>query len=123
MNEFVSKSELLQIRKDDRHGILIFMTNMIPALEVTILVPSFSQESYTYKRAGTGSFGNCTQSSAVRPSLTKDWLFVWEFIDLMISSKDIFASQRLNYLLDIFSLSGILLKNSVVEAWKVVSFV
>ena len=123
MNEFVSKSELLQIRKDDRHGILIFMTNMIPDLEVTILVRSFSKESYTYKRAGTGSFGNCTQSSVVRPSLTKYLLFVWEFIDLMISSKDIFESQRLNYLLDIFSLSGILLKNSVVEAWEVVSLV
>ena len=37
----------------------------------------------------------------------------------MISSKDIFALQRLNYSLGIFLLLGILLKNSALEAFRV----
>ena len=41
----------------------------------------------------------------------------------MTSSKDIFASQRLNYSLDIFFLLGILQRNSAVAALEVVSLV
>ena len=39
----------------------------------------------------------------------------------MISSKDTFVSQRLNCSLNIFFLLGILVKNSVVAAFEVVS--
>ena len=52
-----------------------------------------------------------------------DLLFVWEFIDFMISSKDVYASQNLKSPLDIFVLLGILLKNSVVAALEVVYLV
>ena len=48
-----------------------------------------------------------------------DLLFVWELIDFMISSKDVYASQNLKSPLDIFVLLGILLKNSVVAALEV----
>ena len=46
-------------------------------------------------------------NSAVRPSVPGGLLFVSEFIDFMISSKDISDSQRLKCLLDIFFLLGI----------------
>ena len=39
----------------------------------------------------------------------------------MISSKDIFASQRLNLSLDIFCLLDIFLRNSAVAALEIVS--
>ena len=55
----------------------------------------------------------------MRPWLPPDLLFVSEFIDFMILSKDISASQRLKCLLDIFFLLGILLRNSVVSAVEV----
>ena len=60
--------------------------------------------------------------SFVRPSLAEDLLFVSEFIDFMISSKDISASQRLKCSLDIFFLLGILQTNSVVAAVEVHRF-
>ena len=50
------------------------------------------------------------------PSLPEGLLFVSKFIDFMISSKDISASQRLEGSLDFFFLLGILLTNSVVAA-------
>ena len=61
------------------------------------------------------------QSSAVRPSLPGSLLFVSEFIDFMISSRDISASQRLKWLKikDILFLLGILQTNSVVAALEV----
>ena len=61
------------------------------------------------------------QNSAVRPSLPGSLLFVSEFIDFMISSRDISASQRLKWLKikDILFLLGILQTNSVVAALEV----
>ena len=56
---------------------------------------------------------------AVRPSLHGGLLFVSEFIDFMIVSKDISASQGLKCSLDIFFLLGILQTNSVVAAVEV----
>ena len=55
----------------------------------------------------------------MRPSLSVGLLLVSEFIDFMISSKDISASQRLKYSLDIFFLLGILQTNSIVAAVEV----
>ena len=52
----------------------------------------------------------------MRPSLPGDFLFVSEFIDFMISSKDISLSQRLKCSLDILFLLRILVANSVVAA-------
>ena len=46
--------------------------------------------------------------------ITYRLLFVSEFIDFMISSEDVSASQRLKCSLDIFFLLGISLINSVV---------
>ena len=57
--------------------------------------------------------------SAVRSSLPGDLLCVSEFIDFMILSKDISASQRLKCSLDIFFLSGILQTNSIVAAVEI----
>ena len=54
-----------------------------------------------------------------KPSLPGGLLFVSEFIDFTISSKDIKASQRLKCSLDIFVLLGILQTNSVVAAVEV----
>ena len=61
------------------------------------------------------------QNSVVRPSLRGSLLFVLEFIDFMISSRDISASQRLKWLKikDILFLLGILQANSVVAALEV----
>ena len=59
------------------------------------------------------------QNSAVRPSLPGSLLFVSEFIDFMISSRDISASQRLKCSLDIFFPLGILETNLVVAAAEV----
>ena len=58
--------------------------------------------------------------SAVRPSLPGGLLFVSEFVDFMISSKDISASQRLKCSLDIFFLLGIFRTNVWKFAWCVV---
>ena len=55
----------------------------------------------------------------MRPSLSVGLLLVSEFIDFMISSEDISASQRLKYSLDIFFLLGILQTNSIVAAVEV----
>ena len=85
------------------------------------MVSSFLQESKTSKRTGASLLEKRLQNSVVRPSLLRDLLFVCEFIDFMISSKDIFALQRLNFSLDGFFLLGILLRNSVVAALEVVS--
>ena len=57
--------------------------------------------------------------SAVRSSLPGDLLCVSEFIDFMILSKDISASQRLKCSLDAFFLLRILQTNLVVEAVEV----
>ena len=65
---------------------------------------------------------NMAKNSAVSPSLPGD-SFVWEIVDFRISSKDLFTSQRLDYSLDIFFLSDILLKTSVVAVLEVVSLV
>ena len=59
------------------------------------------------------------QSSAVRPSLPVGLLFVSEFVDFMISSKDISVTQRLKCSLDILFLLVILQTNSVVAALEV----
>ena len=55
------------------------------------------------------------------PSLPGDLLLVGEFIDFMISSKNVYvsSSQRLKCSLDIF----FLLRNSVVAALEVASLV
>ena len=55
----------------------------------------------------------------MRTSLSVGLLLVSEFIDFMISSKDISASQRLKYSLGIFFLLGILQTNSIVAAVEV----
>ena len=55
----------------------------------------------------------------MRPSLSVGLLLVSEFIDFMISSEDISASQRLKYSLDIFFLLAILQTNSIVAAVEV----
>ena len=55
----------------------------------------------------------------LRPSITGDLLFVSEFIDFIISSKDISASKRLKCSLDIFVLLENLLRNSVVATAEV----
>ena len=98
---------------------------MIPVLEVTLMVPSFPQESWTSKRTRVSSFEKCLQNNAGLKALPGDLLLVWEFIDFMISSKDVYvsSSQRLKSSLDIFFLLGILLRNSVVAALEVVSLV
>ena len=57
------------------------------------MVPSFLLESQTSKKAGVSSFEKFL--SAVRPSLPGDLLFVSEFIDFIILSKDISALKRL----------------------------
>ena len=57
--------------------------------------------------------------SDVRSPLPGGLLCVSEFIDFMILSKDILASQRLKCSLDAFFLLRILQTNSVVEAVEV----
>ena len=52
------------------------------------------------------------------PSLPGDLLLVSEFIDFMISAKDVSSSEMLKSLLDIFFLLGILLRNPVLQLWK-----
>ena len=71
------------------------------------------------KREGASSFEKSLWNFAVWPTLPGGLLFVSEFIDLMISSKDISASQRLKCSLDFFFLIGILQTNSVVAALEV----
>ena len=87
---------------------------MIPVLEVTVMVPSFPQESWTSKSTGASS-------------LPGDEVPGWEFIDFMILSKSVYAFslQRLKSKssLDIFFLLGILEKNSVVAYLEIVSLV
>ena len=63
------------------------------------------------------------KNSAVRASFPKNLLFLWGFIDFMISSEDIFASQRLNCSLGIFFLLESLLRNLVAAALEDVAFV
>ena len=64
------------------------------------------------KRAGANSFEKC------KAIIT--WGFIIsEFIDFMISSKDISDSQILKCSLDIFCLLGIFRKNSIVAAVEV----
>ena len=82
---------------------------MIPILDVTLMKPSFSQESKTSKRKGTSYLERWLQNSknsAIKPSLPRDLLFACEFIDFMIKSKYIFASQRLRCSLDILSVKN-----------------
>ena len=55
----------------------------------------------------------------MRPLLPGDLLFISELVDFM-TSKDISASERLKCSLDIFFLSGILLRNSLVPAGGVI---
>ena len=38
---------------------LLYMVNMIPVLEVTLVVSSFPQESQTSKETGASSFKQC----------------------------------------------------------------
>ena len=66
---------------------------MIPVLEVTLMVPSFPQESWTSKSTGPSSFEKCLQNTAIRPSLPGVVLLVWEFIDFMILSKSAYVSS------------------------------
>ena len=67
------------------------------------MVSSFPQKSS--KRTGVSSFGKCLHNSAVGPSLPGGLLL--QKLYIMISSKDISASQVLKCSLDIFFLLGI----------------
>ena len=79
----------------------LYVADIIPVVEVTVMVPSFPQESWTSKS---------TEAS----SLPGDVVLVWEFIDFMILSKSVYASslQRLKSKssLDIFFLLEIFAK-------------
>ena len=99
------------------------MKDMIPVLEVTPMVSSSLQESKTFKSTGATSLEKCLENPAIRALLHENFLFVWEFIGFMTSSKDIFASPKLNFSLDILFLLGMLVINLVIAAMEIVSLV
>ena len=92
----------------------LYVADIIPVVEVIVMVPSFPQESWTSKS---------TEAS----SLPGDVVLVWEFIDFMILSKSVYASslQRLKSKssLDVFFLLRILQRKSLVANLEVVSLV
>ena len=92
----------------------LYVADIIPVVEVIVMVPSFPQESWT---------SESTEAS----SLPGDVVLVWEFIDFMILSKSVYASslQRLKSKssLDVFFLLRILQRKSLVANLAVVSLV
>ena len=57
------------------------------------MVPNFDHESWTSKMTGANLSEKCLYHSALMPSLPRKLLFVWKFIDFMISSKDIWSHK------------------------------
>ena len=83
------------------------------------MVSRLPQDSQTFKRTGASSFEKCLSIFTARASLLRDLLFVSEFTDFMISSKDISTSLRSKCSLDIFFMLGIFLRYLIVAAVEV----
>ena len=79
----------------------LHMADMIPVLEAIFIVPSVPRSHKHLKGQGPVHLKSVYKLPALRPSLPGDLLFVWEFIDFMILSKDVSASQTLKSSLDI----------------------
>ena len=65
------------------------MADMIPVLEVALMVPSYPQESQTSKWTEASSCEKFFSNTALRPSLPADLLLIWGFSNFMILSENI----------------------------------